>query len=50
MQHDTSFDVIKRLNEIRNFLGGIASVGPEHLREKAKELINWIDEAIGDRP
>lgn len=48
MPHDTSIELIKKLNEIRRWCYGIASTGPDNLKEKAKELINWIDETIGE--
>lgn len=46
--HDTSIDLIRKLDEIRRWCYGIASTGPDHLKKKAKELINWIDETIGE--
>jgi len=47
MNHDTSFDVIKLLDDIGSYLFGITSVGPENLKDQAGELINRIDETIG---
>ena len=46
--HDTSFKQIEKMEEFRRWCYGIASTGPKHLREKAREFINWIDEAIGE--
>ena len=43
----TSFEVIELLENIRNYLSGIASVGPKYLRKRALELIKRIDDAIG---
>lgn len=50
MAHKTSFEVIQLLENVRNFLFGVASVGVEHQRKQAKLLINEIDDLIGGRP
>lgn len=49
MAHDTSFDVICLMQDIRHFLYGIAGTNPsEQVKLKAKHLIDRIDDAIGE--
>jgi len=49
MSHDTSFDVIKLLDEVRRFLYGIAGTHDSgEVRKVAKQFINRIDDAIGE--
>lgn len=49
MRHDTSFDVIQLLNDVRHFLYGIAGTHQSaEVRKVAKKLVTRIDDAIGE--
>lgn len=49
MSHDTSFDVIHLLNDVRRFLYGIAGTHDSaEVKKVAKQLVKRIDDAIGE--
>jgi hypothetical protein len=49
MRHDTSFDVIELLNDVRRFLYGIAGTHQSvEVKKVAKQLVTRIDDAIGE--
>ena len=47
MVHVTSIELVKLMDDIRTFLFGLASVGPDKFKKTAQKLIDRIDDAIG---